>query len=145
MDYEAARDSIQGHFNAYWVANSAAVNGGKVPVVEWDNLEKLDPKPVGAAWARCTVQHQLGVQRTLGETGTRRFGRAGLVTVQLFVPVAVGLTLADRLSKIAADAFEGKSTVDGVWFRNTSVREVGPDASWLQTNIVSAFEYDQVK
>ena len=148
MNIEAARDSILSHFNAYWTANSAAVNGGKVPEMKWDNLDG-DAKPVtpsNAPYGRAVVRHAVSPgQQTLGEPGNRLFGRVGVVLVQLFVPLASGLTLADRLSKIAADAFEGKSTVERVLFRNVSVIEAGAEKGWFQYNVSAAFEYDELK
>jgi hypothetical protein len=67
------------------------------------------------------------------------------VTVQVFVPNGQGVTLADRLCKIAAEAFEGRHTPGGVWFRNVRMREVGPDGPWVQHNVVAEFTYDELK
>ena len=97
-------------------------------------------------WARATLQHVGGGQASLtGGLGTTRWNRTGFLTVQVFVPIGEGLSGAHNLAKIIADAFEGASTPNGVWFRNVRVNEVGPDGDWYQVNVVVDFEYDEVK
>lgn len=149
LTYEEARDYILDKFKADWDANTPAVNAGEVPSVEYQNV-KPDKNPLSAGnkpWARITVRHATGEQRSMGPPGGRIFTRRGVVTVQVFVPTGKqGLVLADRLGKVAADAFEGEETSTGnVWFRNTTYREVGVDGNWFQVNALAEFEYDAVK
>lgn len=149
LTYEEARDYILDHFKSQWDANAPAVNGGSAPAVEYQNVAPaLSPLADGnKAWARVSVRHVSGEQRSFGGLGARVFTRYGLVTVQVFVPAGKqGLVLADRLGKVAADAFEGEETSTGdVWFRNVSYREVGIDNGWFQVNAMAEFEYDAVK
>lgn len=149
LTYEEARDYILDKFKAAWDANARTVNGGQTPAVEYQNVEpSKSPLADGnKAWARVTVRHNSGEQRSMGEPGARVFTRRGLVTVQIFVPAGKqGLVLADRLGKVAADAFEGEETSTGnVWFRNVAYREVGVDNGWFQVNATAEFEYDAVK
>jgi Bacteriophage related domain of unknown function len=149
LTYEEARDHILDKFKAAWDANSPAVNGGVAPAVEYQNVQPAkSPLADGnKAWARITVRHATGEQRSLGVPGSRVFTRRGVVTVQVFVPTGKqGLVLADRLGKVAADAFEGEETSTGnVWFRNVAYREVGVDGGWFQVNALAEFEYDAVK
>jgi hypothetical protein len=145
LTFEQARDEMLTRFKTQWDADTPAVNGGTVPTVEFTNIEKLVAPVIGAAWARVAVQHSEGFQATLGETGGRRFSRTGFVSVSIYVPTASGLALLDRLSKIAQDAFEGKATPGGVWFRNVRFREGTPEGAWFQGAVLADFEYDQVK
>jgi hypothetical protein len=154
LTYEQARDEILTAHKVPWDALTTAVlavavapAAGYVPTVVYDGVEPADVRAHGLAWTRLTVRHTpAGAgQRTLGETGNRRFARAGLVTAQVFVPKGRGVTLADRLCKIAADAFEGQHTPGGVWFRNVRMNEVGPDGPWVQHNVVAEFVYDELK
>lgn len=149
LTYEEARDYILDKFKAAWDANAPAVNGGVVPVVEYQNVQpaKSALADGNKAWTRVTVKHASGEQRSLGAVGNRIFTRHGVVTVQVFVPAGKqGLVLADRLGKVAADAFEGEETSAGnVWFRNVAYREVGVDNGWFQVNALAEFEYDAVK
>ena len=104
------------------------------------------PPKEGTAWARVTIRHNRGDQETLSNPfGSRLFRRDGLVFVQIFTPVGNGLEQADALAKIALDAYEGKSSQNGVWFRNVRYREVGPDGNWYQVNVIAEFEYSEAK
>lgn len=155
LTYEEARDYILDKFKAAWDApavKSLMQSGGYgnvTPEVEYQNV-KQDKNPLSSGnkpWARAVVRHATGEQRSMGSPGNRIFTRRGVVTIQIFVPVGKqGLVLADRLGKVAADAFEGEETSTGnVWFRNTTYREVGVDGNWFQVNALAEFEYDAVK
>lgn len=141
---EQARDDILTAFAAAWASKTPAVNGGAVPPVKYDQVASSEP-PQDTPWARVTVMHATGTQRSMGTVGSRLFSRTGVVTVQVFVPGGQGLALADRLGKIALDAFEGQHTPGDVWFRDATLREVGPDGPWWQTNVVATFAYDEQK
>lgn len=146
MDHEQATDAILAAFKAEWDANAPAVNGGVIPEVEWPLIRYDEAKdPRDGAWARIVVRHTSGDQRSLGETGGRKFERAGLVSVQVFTPVAQrGSTLGQRLGKVALDAFEGRD-IAGVFFRRAALREAGPQANWDQVNVTAEFTYDVLK
>lgn len=145
---DIARDEILTRFKTDWDALTPAVNGGTVPPVQYDNVIQDNPPPGEPAppWARVTVRHTNPGLESFGPIGgTRRRERFGLVTVQIFTKVGPGLLLADLLSKIARDSFEGKSTPSGVWFRNVRINEIGKSGSSWQTNVVGEFVYDEVK
>ena len=145
---EEARDYILAKFKAKWDADTPALTGdASVPAVEWPNIEPPQP-PLSAGnkpWARITVRHSRGSQRSFGEAPNRRFTRTGVVTVQVFVPAAKrGLVTGDRLGNVALSAFEGEESGD-VWFRDAVLTEVGVDGNWYQMNATATFEYDVLK
>lgn len=149
LTFEEARDVILDLFKARWDADTPAITGSFVPEVEYPNVDpKESPLAKGnKAWARVSLRHATGRQRSMGAPGNRIFQRNGVVTVQIFVPTGKqGLVIADRLGKVAVDAFEGEETSAGnVWFRNATYREVGVDGAWFQVNATAEFEYDLVK
>ncbi len=155
LTYEEARDYILDKFKAAWdvpAVKTLMQSGGYgnvAPEVEYQNVKpaKNALSDGNKPWARATVRHATAEQRSMGTTGGRIFTRRGVVTVQIFVPVGKqGLVLADRLGKMAADAFEGEETSTGdIWFRNVTYREVGVDGNWFQVNALAEFEYDAVK
>ena len=132
-----ARDEMSALFKAAWDTTG-------LPVI-WDDVAKTPPK-TRTGWARFTIRHEDGDQSTLsGGLGKARFTRRGTIFIQIFTPVGKGLSDADPLIKKAMDAYEGKSTASGVWFRNVRPREIGPDGDWNQVNVLADFEYDEVK
>lgn len=144
LTYSEARDEIHTLFKTAW---DAGAETGCQPVLYADSKTTV-PKTVDTdsnpdVWARITVQHTGGNQATLG--GNRCFNRFGVVTVQVFTPIGTGLSIGDNVYKIVVDAYEGKTTPGGVWFRNVAVNEVGPEGEWFQTNIIADFEYEEQK
>jgi hypothetical protein len=144
-----ARDDIMAAFRVEWNSRAAAANGGTLPKVIWQRVEPSGAqKPKGTeAWARITVEHNEGGQATFGGPGNRLFDREGIVTVQVFTPQKSdqGGTVLEALGAIARDAFEGRSTPSGVWFRDVRLQEVGPDEPWWQLNVTAKFNYDELK
>ncbi len=145
--FDSARDEILGLFNTYWTAQTPALNGGQAVRVEWPGVDAGGPPSASEAWARIAVRHGTSRQGTFGPPGQRRFLRLGLITVQLFTPLAAGggLSFAENLGIIARNAFEGRSTDSGIWFRNARLQEVGPDGEWYQMNMTVEFQYDEVR
>lgn len=153
-DFEQARDAICGQLRTAWLAGTPALMGhygNEAPKVAWPNVPREDgatPLQEGnKPWARFTVRHTDAGRQTLGAIGEGRrlFGRKGLLSLQVFVPTAKrGLVDADRLAKVAVDAFEGKSA-EGVLFTNVAYREVGSDDAWYQVNVTANFSWDARK
>ena len=96
-------------------------------------------------WAQVVVRHAAGQQDTLGGIGNRSFLRFGVVIVTINTPSGSGLSTAYALAKVVADAYEGVSSPNGVWFRNVRINELGRDGTFFQTNVLIDFEYTEIK
>ena len=95
-------------------------------------------------YVRITIRQLGSNQRTLGRTGNRKFRRDALVLIQVFTPADTGTGESDRLSKLAANIFEGKR-LNGLSFGSVSSRGVGPSGSWYQALVEAPFDYDEIK
>lgn len=137
---EQAVDDILGMLLDAWT------DGGLDPDrLLWPNKDAEVPSGQDA-WGRATLQHTDGGQGSLaGDSGKVRWTRVGILTVQVFVPSGEGLSQETSVSKIVMDAFEGKKSARGVWFRRVRAREIGPDGQFFQTNVIVEFEYDEIK
>lgn len=137
----AARDAMLTIFKTAWDGQTPPV-----PLVIYDDTTQEVPSG-DTPWCRVTIRHNISGRATVGgEVGARRFRRVGVLTVQIFTPTGEGLSNADIFAKVALDAFEGNSTgSDAIEFRNVTVNEVGRDGPWYQTNVLTEFEYDEVK
>lgn len=111
------------------VAQEAIIEGKTTPV-----------KP----WARIGIKDNLRTQETIGGVGQRRFDNNGIVIVELYTPAWDGLTLAHTLAPLIRNVFEGIN-VGALWFRNTRTNPVGPDGFWFHTNVISEFEWQELK
>lgn len=145
--YAQARDGIQALFWSFWSSQAPAENGGQVPEVRWQWLDSPSaPSDLLKPWARVTIRHADGNQSTFGPSGQRRFTKRGEVFVQVFAPInKTGATLLENLATIAQNAFEGKTTDNGVWFRRVVAREADPFQGWNQVTVVASFTYDDLK
>ena len=144
----AARDEVFGLFKTYWDANAKyPLVTGTIPEIRYEGTVKPDKPASDACWCRISMVHMAGSQLTFGKLGGRRFERRGTIYVQIFVPVkgGEGLSASEALGIVARDAFEGKSTASGVWFRDVHVEDLGIDGSWEATNVLASFSYDEIK
>lgn len=135
-----AKDEILGTFKTAWDAGAESTG---LTVLYWNTKSEV---PTSGAWARVTVRHAEGEQETLSNSaGSRRFGRVGTVTVQIFTPHNEGGTLSDQLVEIVEKAFMGVTTSPGrVIFRRVRSNEIGQDGQWFQVNVLADFEYSEI-
>jgi hypothetical protein len=149
MTHLEAQSELLKMFNDAWVASAGLVMGGSVPVVYWPGEETKSPPAVEFAFAKVSLQHVTGRQATLSNAnGVTRFRRTGLLIIQCFVPLSspdpVGTVTS--LGRVALSPFEGKSSPNGIWFRNCRLTEVGPTSDGrYQLNIVVEFTYDELR
>lgn len=136
LTHEQAVSDMSAMFKAVWDATGYQVR--------WENVrEQRDV--VDRPWASFVIRHATGSQVSLGGVGERTFSRPGTIIISVFAPIGNGLSTSYALAKIAANAYEGKHSPNGVWFRNVSVREIGREGEFFQVNAVIDFDYDEIK
>jgi hypothetical protein len=102
--------------------------------------------PDRTAWARAVLQHSnAGTQSLKGGLGKATYERQGVLIVQVFTPSGQGLSEAYDMCKLLADAFEGKASPNGVWFRRARINEADKMGDYSQVNFIVEFSYDEVK
>ena len=134
LTYREARSEILDRLISVWTDE-----------IRYEDVSDVTQLPNGV-WCRPSVRHATGEQASLsGGTGTKRWQRNGILTVQIFTPVGDGLSRAYDLAKIVGDAYEGYASPGGVWFRNLRVNEIGDSGKYSQANVIVEFEYDEIK
>ena len=138
----AAITEILGLFRTAWLGA-----GQPDARVKYDNVGKSSLPPSGNdPWARVVLRHTTARQASLsGASGTQRYERKGILTIQIFVPPGKGLAEAIDIPIIIQDAYEGKTTPGGAWFKGVTVNEIGNDGDFYLTNVIVLFEYDVFK
>lgn len=147
MTFLESRDEMFTMLLTAWNLNAMAVVG-LIPAIQWQGLDISPIPPQGVPFGRATVHHIEGGQSTLGNSqGKNTYERVGILTFQVFGPLGSGkgLTIAEGLANIALNAFEGKASPGGIWFRNCRLNEVGVTDGWFQINVLAEFTYDEVK
>ncbi len=137
--FAEATEDILTFFKAAWDSTTWPADYPNAPL-----LVPLPPSPP-TPWARVRIQHFPGSTSLSGGLGTQRFERNGVFVAQIFVTAGEGLSRANSLAKIVADAFEGMATPRHVWFRNARINDVGPDGDFYQVNFLTDFTYDEIK
>lgn len=150
MTPSEARQEIFELFNTAWTAGASTSSLDLFFQGVRDDVDATpDANGVAQAYGRISVVHTAGRQVSVGGPA-RRFERFGTVVVQLRAPRGESLTAQmDDMVEVSLAAFEGKSTPNGVWFRDVTPNEVGispePNGPWYQVNIIAGFRYDQVR
>lgn len=139
-----ARDQMNGVLKAAMDAAGSPIN---TIVLIWDDtLNDPEPPATPTPWARVSIRHNKGQQGSLsGALGKQRWVRSGFISVQLFTFAGKGNVVSDQIIAIIQTAYEGKTTVGGLIFRNVRFTEIGQSGPWLQVNITIDFEYDEIK
>lgn len=125
-------------------------------VVKYQGVDSLDPPSADTDWVLVTIQHEDGFQGSLSGpiNGVVRWQRIGTLFAQCFARLApvdaspgdlVSVDKAMEYASAVRDAFQGRASDSGVWFRNCKATEVGQDKSWFQANSSITFDYDEVK
>lgn len=144
-----ARDQIFTLLKTAWASGApGAVASAYTPALYYQGQEPLTAPPMNLAHGKVTLTHVTGRQTSLASSdSTKRWTRGGIIIVQCLAPISSGkgLTIAESLAVVANNAFEGKTTTGGAWFRNCRLNEVGPKDGWFAINAITDFLYDEVK
>ena len=112
--------------------------------VFWESVQKDRPTTTDP-WASAIIRHAIGSQSTLGGAGNRSFLRAGTFIAAIYAHGGNGLSIAYELARVSANAYEGQTSPNGVWFRNVRIQEIGRDGDYFQVNMLAEFEYYETK
>lgn len=130
-----ARLAIEKHFLTEWSTTTQVAN---------QNFN-FDP-PSTAKWIRFTILNAAGAMASFGASGERLYRRTGSLIVQIFTPIRDGLSSSDDLVQKVLNIFDGKQlSPSNVWFRNTTIQDVGPSNAFYQQNVSFEFIYHEVK
>lgn len=149
LTYPQALDEMFTLFRTAWNANTTAI-AGYIPETRWPDVEETTKPDKDKFWCRVSTQNFKEQQATLsdcvGVPGKKRFNTVGRIYVQLFCPKSLGNSkeLGDKLAVVARDAFRGKQSPGGVWFRDTTISNLSPEALFYRINVTSDFNFDEI-
>lgn len=147
--YTEAVDAIFALFNTAWLNNTAAIVGS-VPEIRWQGVELPTKVNLSNFWCMVGVD-TITERQTTFKTGVessenKRYTTTGVVVVQLFCPLALSNAMdkGRQLAVVARNAFRGKETTNGVWFRNSVINELPPEESAYRFNIIAEYTFDDL-
>lgn len=145
MTYEQAIDDMFGLFNAAWIAGTNDIVG-YIPEIRWSGVEAPTAPDRSKFWARVSQKTSFETQSTLrnGNSG-QRYTNQGTVYVQIFCPVSESgsITKGRKLGELARNAFRGKHSINGVWFRNARILEMPTEQDWFAFTVRTDYIYDE--
>lgn len=136
LTYEQANDDMLKMITDAW-----AVTGNKIYFESVQDDRETDTLPFCKVW----VRHSFSSQRSLGGQGSRIFERRGFVRIEVYSRITNGLQESYQLAKVASDAYEGRSSDNGVWFRRVRISEMGKDGIFNRVDVIVDFEYHEMK
>jgi hypothetical protein len=136
LTFEQANDEILKMINDAW-----SITGYKIFFESVQDERETDTLPFCKLW----VRHAFSNQRTLGGQGARLFERRGFVRIEVYSRITNGLQESYQLAKVASDAYEGRSSDNGVWFRRVRISEMGKDGIFNRVDVIVDFEYHEMK
>lgn len=89
--------------------------------------------------------HSGGRQVSLGGSRGSKHEKTGSLIAALRVPEGQGTVDGHDMLSIAGDAFQGKKSPNGVWFRNVTYVDVGTDRAWYLITMTATFIYDLIR
>lgn len=137
LTYSEAVDDIKSIVHTAWETTGN-------PPIHWESV-KTDRSDSELAWMTFVTRHSTGSQTSLGGIGNRIFERSGLAIASIFSPIGKDLSESYLLAKVVADAYEGQTSENGVWFRNVRIQEIGRDGQFYHLNVLVDFEYTETK
>lgn len=143
--YSNAVDEIFDVVNVAWNAGAAAIVG-YTPEIRWQGIEEDGLPDSSEFWARIS-QQTVDRKQTTFAVSTLRYTVTGLLFVQLFGPKSdvSSMEKLRTLAEMICNALDGVKTDGGVIFRNTRPQELLDDEGFKRINVVSEYEFDEVK
>lgn len=143
--YEEAIDSIFGAFRTVWNAGATAVCG-YVPEVRYPGIELSTTPDRSKFWTRISQQTADEEQSSFrNATFGQTFENTGIVFVQVFCPASLAGSISKgrKLAELARNAYRGKSTQGGVWYRNAKITEMPAEQDWFVFRVSAEYIYNE--
>ena len=136
-----ARDTIIAHFENEWVN----VLGLALSDIYYQNRRNDSPENGEVKWCRFSLFNTAFNKSSLTNIdGVCQYDREAILLIELLVPLDDGID--DVTSQGVLDIFEGGvPSMNGIWFREVTVKEIGASENWYRTDIIARVLYNQVK
>lgn len=143
MTYEQAINDMFSQFFTIWQAGASAIVG-YTPEVIWHGVEEGVTPDRSKFWARASHKTALTEQAAF-TVGSKHFTTKGILYIQVFCPFttqkAVGL--GRKLAVLVRNAYSGKESAGGVWFRNPKIVDRPVDKDWFQLVVSVEYTFDE--
>jgi hypothetical protein len=134
MSYESQNTELKTRFTTVWANRTPR---------DMPNMKFSLPSPP-APWVRFRISGGDAKRLTIGG-GTNWHRNAGIIFVQLFVPIETGDAVITQYADVICDMFRDWCGTN-ITCRTPVVKEVGPDGSgYFQVNVNIPFHRDELR
>jgi hypothetical protein len=148
---QQARKEMFAYVNALWAARSASI-AGSVPEIRYQGFEVAALPGADKYWMRAmtttVTTRQSGHQLPDAPYGSPVvYTNFGFITLQIFAPMKSpdAWGKGELLAELGQCMFMATETQNGIWFRNPRIREINNDGTWYRWNVISDYQFDQVR
>ncbi|WP_299085064.1 phage tail terminator-like protein [uncultured Paraglaciecola sp.] len=131
---DQAQQAINDRFIAAWGSTTPFSFTNEMPA----------SNDISTSWVRLVSRLAVSGQRSLGQSGNRKYDRNGIIFVQVFSPINQGSSSGTALAKQIEDLYEGER-FNGVVGQDSIIRDIGPDGEWYQLQVEINFTYEEIK
>jgi hypothetical protein len=138
---QEAQDAIFQRVKDALDAGAAAIVGSE-PVVYWQDLPERGSANEKTIYLEVRTQQGATRQRSFGKPA--KFTTQGTLYVQVKCPVndESSSFKGRQLAELVQSAVQGVTEANGVWYRQTAVREIPVSAKQTSYRLEVAYEYD---
>ena len=151
LTYQQARKEMFAKVEGCWEAHAGAIVG-YTPEIRWQGVEEGKLPGADKFWMRASTTtvttRQGGHMSPEGPEGSPVvYDTYGFITLQVFGPMKGkdSWSKGELLSEVGQRMFMASETAGGVWFRNPRIRELNNDGTWYRWNVISDYQFSQVK
>lgn len=145
---QARREIFQVLADAWVIDLWAQYDIGVPPPIRFEGRDYPQAPDPDLPYTAIFLRPAIGKQSALANgNGKKKWEEAGTLWIQCFGPLSTGggLEIAEYQSIIAARAYQGESSDNGIWFRNVRKQYIGPSGGWYQINVLADYEYDELR
>lgn len=110
---------------------------------DYNGQNDLHGNPI--PWMHVQCLHESSKKVSLKGPAGSRFQNTGTLICNVHVAEGKGAIHAHPLIQVVSDAFQGKASPNGVWFRRPQVTDIGFLGTWYIVSFNTTFLYDLVR
>lgn len=142
-------DEICSFFSEAWNVIDWSLVGNVQPPTIYYTGRTSDTPPAEESFVRLTINPTIGEQSTLsgGVERQKLWNNQGVISVQCFGSLQLpnAFEVAKYAAIMAKRVFQGKTTENGIWFRNCRATEIGQSDGWFQYNTIVEYQFDELR
>lgn len=145
IDEQNALDEACEMFATAWSLSDWTPNeAGGPPAILWEGRPSQPPS-TDIPYVRFTMTPTIANQSSFTPGEEKVWLNQGIISVQSFAPIewADAYEFSNYMGIMAKRVYQGKSSPNGMWFRNCRTNRIGPSGGWYQFNTIIEYQFNE--